>query len=130
MPVRRSSPGARADRRTSRVVVRVVPNRNPMLRIEGTTEVRSGSLFESRDGLGAHEVIVETPIHDQPLHTLDVDHLWRVLWAWRTRIQDLKRDNIFQHHHFQESRTRGWRTTRSLAFAANGISCYPAGAGR
>ena len=75
--------------------VRVVPNRNPMLRIEGNTDVRSGGLFESRDGLGAHEVIVETPIHDQPLHTLDADRLWRVLWAWRTRMQDLKRDPRF-----------------------------------
>lgn len=75
--------------------VRVVPNRNPMLRIEGQMTTRSEGLFESRDGLGAHEVIVETPIHDQPLHTLDTDHLWRVLWAWRTRIQDLKRDSRF-----------------------------------
>lgn len=75
--------------------VRVVPNRNPMLRIEGGTEVRSDGLFESRAGLGAHEVIVETPIHDQPLQALDVDRLWRVLWAWRTRIQDLKRDTRF-----------------------------------
>jgi UDPglucose--hexose-1-phosphate uridylyltransferase len=75
--------------------VRVVPNKHPLLRIEGQTTVRSEGLLESRDGLGAHEVIIETPIHDQPLHTLDADHLWRVLWAWRTRIQDLKRDSRF-----------------------------------
>lgn len=75
--------------------VRVVPNRNPMLRIEGGMDVRAAGVFESRDGLGAHEVIVETPIHDQPLQTLDADHVWRVLWAWRTRIQDLKRDSRF-----------------------------------
>ena len=75
--------------------VRVVANRHPMLRIEGQTTVRSAGLLESRDALGAHEVIVETPIHDQPLHTLEADHLWRVFWAWRTRIQDLKRDSRF-----------------------------------
>lgn len=75
--------------------VRVVPNKNPMLRIEGGLDGRSEGLFECRDGLGAHEVIVETPIHDQPLHMLDADRLWRVLWAWRTRIQDLKRDTRF-----------------------------------
>jgi UDPglucose--hexose-1-phosphate uridylyltransferase len=75
--------------------VRVVPNRNPMLKIEGRPDVRSDGLFESRDGLGAHEVIVETPIHDQPLHTLDEERLWRVLWAWRTRIHDLRRDSRF-----------------------------------
>lgn len=75
--------------------VRVVPNKHPMLRIEGEADAHSSGLFQSRDGLGAHEVIVETPIHDQPLQTLDVDHLWRVLWAWRTRIEDLKRDARF-----------------------------------
>lgn len=75
--------------------VRVVPNRNPILKIEGRAEVRTSGLFESRDGLGAHEVIIETPLHDQPMQALDVDRLWRVLWAWRTRIQDLKRDGRF-----------------------------------
>lgn len=75
--------------------VRVVPNKVPMLRIEGGHDVRSEGLFESRDGLGAHEVIIETPIHDQPLQTLDAEQLWRVLWAWRTRILDLKRDTRF-----------------------------------
>jgi UDPglucose--hexose-1-phosphate uridylyltransferase len=66
-----------------------------MLKIEGRLDARSTGMFESRDGLGAHEVIVETPTHDQPLHTLDEDHLWRVFWAWRTRIHDLKRDTRF-----------------------------------
>ena len=76
--------------------VRVVPNPSPILRIEGGVEVRAGGLFETRDGLGAHEVIVETPQHDQPLHVLESDRLWRVLWAWRTRLQDLKRDSRFK----------------------------------
>ncbi len=75
--------------------VRVVPNKVPMLRIEGGHEVRTQELLESRDGLGAHEVIIETPIHDQPLQTLDAGQLWRVLWAWRTRIKDLTRDSRF-----------------------------------
>jgi UDPglucose--hexose-1-phosphate uridylyltransferase len=75
--------------------VRVVPNRSPVLRIEGGMEVGGEGLFETREGLGAHEVIIETPLHDQPLHGLEPDRLWRVLWAWRTRLQDLKRDSRF-----------------------------------
>jgi UDPglucose--hexose-1-phosphate uridylyltransferase len=75
--------------------VRVVANRNPILRIEGSMELRGDGSFETRDGLGAHEVIVETPLHGVPLHLLPPDHLWRVLWAWRTRLQDLKRDSRF-----------------------------------
>ena len=75
--------------------VRVVANRRPMLRIEGGQDRRVDGVFESRDGLGAHEVVIETPIHDQALHRLDADRLSRVLWAWRTRLQDLKRDARF-----------------------------------
>jgi UDPglucose--hexose-1-phosphate uridylyltransferase len=75
--------------------VRVVPNKHPVLRIEGGMELRTESMFETRDGMGAHEVIVETPLHDQPLHVLEPNRLWRVLWAWRTRLQDLKRDSRF-----------------------------------
>ena len=75
--------------------VRVVANRRPMLRIEGGQDRRVDGVFESRDGLGAHEVVIETPIHDQAVHRLDADRLSRVLWAWRTRLQDLKRDARF-----------------------------------
>ena len=103
--------------------VRVVPNRNPMLRIEGRPDVREHGMLEARDGLGAHEVIVETPIHDQPLHTLDAERLWRVLWAWRTRIQDLKRDArfvsvvVFKNH----GRAAGAR----LDHAHSQLAAYP-----
>jgi UDPglucose--hexose-1-phosphate uridylyltransferase len=103
--------------------VRVVPNRHPLLRIEGGMDVRSQGLFETRDGLGAHEVIVETPLHDQPFHTLEADRLWRVLWAWRTRLQDLKRDSrfasvvIFKNH----GRAAGAR----LDHAHSQLAAYP-----
>ena len=75
--------------------VRVVANRRPMLRIEGHQDRRTQGVFETRDGLGAHEVVIETPRHDQALQDLPVERLWRVLWAWRTRLQDLKRDSRF-----------------------------------
>lgn len=75
--------------------VRVVANRRPMLRIEGNLDRRVDGVFETRDGLGAHEAVIETPLHDQPLQQLPPDRLWRVLWAWRTRLQDLKRDARF-----------------------------------
>ncbi|MDP2054905.1 MAG: galactose-1-phosphate uridylyltransferase [Acidobacteriota bacterium] len=75
--------------------VRVVANRRPMLRIEAHQERRSDGVFEVRDGLGAHEVVIESPVHDQRLQDLPADRLWRVLWAWRTRLQDLQRDTRF-----------------------------------
>lgn len=103
--------------------VRVVPSPHPMLKIEGRMDVKTDGLFESRDGLGAHEVIIETPSHDQPLHLLDASQLWRVFWAWRTRIQDLKRDSrfvsaiVFKNH----GRAAGAR----LDHAHSQLAAYP-----
>lgn len=103
--------------------VRVVANRRPMLRIEGSQDRRLDGVFESRDGLGAHEVVIETPIHDQPLQHLAADRLWRVLWAWRTRLQDLKRDSrfaaavVFKNH----GRAAGAR----MDHAHSQIAAYP-----
>jgi UDPglucose--hexose-1-phosphate uridylyltransferase len=103
--------------------VRVVPNGHPMLKIEGRTDVRADGLFESRDGLGAHEVIIETPLHDQPLHTLDADRIWRVLWAWRTRIQDLKRDSRFSS--VMVSKNHGRAAGARLDHAHSQLVAYP-----
>ena len=103
--------------------VRVVPNRHPMLRIEGGTDVHRDGLFEWRDGLGAHEVIIETPIHDQPLQSLVVDRLWRVLWAWRTRLQDLKRDMRFEAAVVFKNHGRG--AGARLDHSHSQIAAYP-----
>ena len=41
--------------------VRVVPNKFPALRVEGTLDREGEGLFDRMNGIGAHEVIIETP---------------------------------------------------------------------
>ena len=41
--------------------VRVLPNRFPVLRIEGKLEREGVGMFDKLSGVGAHEVVVETP---------------------------------------------------------------------
>ncbi len=77
--------------------VRVFPNRFPALRVEGEL-LRSGEgLFDRISGVGAHEVIVETPRHDTSLAQLSIPSLAEVLRAWRDRIVDLGRDLRLTH---------------------------------
>ena len=45
----------------------------------------------------SHEVIIESPRHEDTLATLDDDGIERVLWAARERVQDLKRDQRFRY---------------------------------
>src|SRR5256884_4151952 len=76
---------------------RVVPNKFPALRIEGELEPSGEGLFDRMNGVGAHEVVIETPRHDASLAGLSVDAVADVLFAFRERILDLKKDPRFAY---------------------------------
>ena len=77
--------------------VRVVPNKYPALRIEGTTDVTMEGMFEGMGGVGAHEVIIETPQHDTHPGLMAPDQLASVLWMYRERYRDLDGDPRFKY---------------------------------
>jgi UDPglucose--hexose-1-phosphate uridylyltransferase len=77
--------------------LRVVPNQFPVLRVEGTLDRRGEGLFDKMNGIGAHEVIIESPKHDTNLATMDDAAIEQVLWAFRERVQDLKQDRRFRY---------------------------------
>jgi UDPglucose--hexose-1-phosphate uridylyltransferase len=77
--------------------VRVVPNKYPALRIEGSTDVTMEGMFEGMGGVGAHEVIIETPQHSAHPGVMPPDHLASVLWMYRERYRDLDRDPRFKY---------------------------------
>lgn len=76
---------------------RVVSNKFPALRIEGDLEPSGEGLFDRLNGVGAHEVVVETPDHTASLATLPVDAVADVLLAFRERMLDLKKDPRFEY---------------------------------
>ena len=76
---------------------RVVSNKFPALRIEGEPEPSGEGPFDRMNGVGAHEVIVEAPQHDASLATMPTDAVADVLWAFRERVLDLKKDARFQY---------------------------------
>jgi UDPglucose--hexose-1-phosphate uridylyltransferase len=77
--------------------VRVVPNKFPALQVEGTLDREGEGLFDRMNGVGAHEVIIETPDHDRTLASMAELEIERVLSAYRDRIQDLKQDRRLRH---------------------------------
>jgi UDPglucose--hexose-1-phosphate uridylyltransferase len=78
-------------------LVRVVPNRAPVLRIEGDLNSRAEGLYDQMSGIGAHEVIIETPDHDKQMADLSLSHLTEVLKAYRVRMLDLRNDSRFRY---------------------------------
>lgn len=75
--------------------VRVIPNKYPALRIEGALESKGYGPYDVMNGIGAHEVIIETPDHDVSLADLSLADITNVLIVWRTRLIDLRRDARF-----------------------------------
>jgi len=76
---------------------RVVSNKFPALRIEGELEPEAEGLFDRMNGVGAHEVIIETPDHRASLATMPLDAVADVLLAYRERVRDLKKDSRFEY---------------------------------
>ena len=62
--------------------VRVVPNRYPAVRIEGRLLATPEGLYDRMTGVGAHEVIIETPEGDRELEELPVNAIAEVLSTW------------------------------------------------
>ena len=77
--------------------VRVFANKYPALRIEGDLRSRGYGLYDVREGIGAHEVIVETPDHHRSMADLTVAEIVNVLKAYRVRLLDLRKDSRFRY---------------------------------
>ena len=77
--------------------VRVVPNKYPALGIEGNLDRRADGMYDRMNGIGAHEVIIETPNHYETFTTMPAKSIENVLGAFRDRIVDLKQDRRFKY---------------------------------
>lgn len=77
--------------------VRVIPNKYPALRIEGDLDPRGYGIYDKMNGVGAHEVVIESPDPYATLQDLPLTHLTDVLATLRTRVEDLSRDKRFAY---------------------------------
>ena len=77
--------------------VRVVPHVDPLYRIEGELGRQAEGIYDKMQPIGAHEVIIESPHHDGKLSQFADEQIERVLWAYATRIADLKKDPRFKY---------------------------------
>jgi UDPglucose--hexose-1-phosphate uridylyltransferase len=77
--------------------VRVVPNLYPALRIEGDLGRRGFGIYDYMNGIGAHEVIIETPLHNKCISQIGPHQALEVIWACRERYLDLMNDKRFKY---------------------------------
>lgn len=72
--------------------LRVVPSKFPILRVEGEIGRHTTGVYEVMRGIGAHEIIIPTPLHGVDLGALPAAVINRALAAWVDRATDLQRD--------------------------------------
>lgn len=77
--------------------IRVVPNKYPALRIEGDLDKKGIGMFDMMNGIGAHEVVIETPKHFEEISDMPESQIEEIIWAWRDRVIDLKKDKRFKY---------------------------------
>jgi UDPglucose--hexose-1-phosphate uridylyltransferase len=76
--------------------LRVVPNKFPALMVEGELSRRGDGMYDKMNGIGAHEVIIETPDHNLDIVDLPLSRITEVMIAYRDRVADLKKDQRFR----------------------------------
>jgi len=77
--------------------LRVVPNKFPAMQIEGNLDKAGIGLFDMMKGVGAHEVIIETPDHNSEIPDRDEKQIRELLWSYRDRSLDLRKDKRFKY---------------------------------
>lgn len=85
------------ERDTPGWTLRIVPNKYPALQIEGDLNPEGEGMFDKMNGIGAHEVIIESPKHDATLAKMPEKDIESLLWAFRDRILDLRRDKRLRY---------------------------------
>ena len=97
-------PGQSSERNVPGWTVRVVANKFPALAVEGNLERQAEGIYDRMHGTGAHEVIIETPVHNATFATLPPTQIKDALYAYRDRMVDLRNDPrlkyvmIFKNH--------------------------------
>lgn len=77
--------------------LRIVPDKFPALQPEGKLDRRGDGLFNKMSGIGAHELMVETPDHYMTLAAMPVEKITDIFKAFRDRIKELKKDERFRY---------------------------------
>ena len=104
-------------------LVRVVPNKFAALRSDGSDRVRHVGLHSARDGFGAHEVIIEAPVHNKDLWEMELGQIESVIEAYRQRYLAFESGEVL--HHVLVFRNHGPQAGTSLAHAHSQLIAAP-----
>ncbi|MGI5912797.1 MAG: galactose-1-phosphate uridylyltransferase [Syntrophomonadaceae bacterium] len=72
--------------------IRTIPNKFSAFKLDGALELKQSGIFESCNGLGQHEVVVETPQHGVEFYELPVEKIKQIYIMLQQRYNHLAGD--------------------------------------
>jgi len=103
--------------------VRVVPNKFPALTPGPPPPRATQGIFQSMEGRGVHEVVIENPDHALELGDLPVTHIREVLRVFQMRIRAIECDLHYQY--VQIFKNKGKEAGASLSHPHSQIVATP-----
>jgi UDPglucose--hexose-1-phosphate uridylyltransferase len=103
--------------------IRVVPNKFPALQPGSPPPKKTNGLYQWMEGVGVHEVIIETPDHKQEMSELPVEHLAQILQVFRLRTIEI--EEHFHHQYVQIFKNKGKEAGASLSHPHSQLIATP-----
>lgn len=103
--------------------IRTIPNKFSAFKLEGELELKKSGIFESCNGLGQHEVVVETPEHGIDFYQLPVDRIKQIYSMLQQRYRELAKDTRIKY--IQIYKNRGLFAGASLEHSHSQILAFP-----
>jgi len=103
--------------------IRVIPNKFPALKRKGKPSYLKESIYEAMNGFGAHEVVIETPIHNKTICFLEKTQIAEIIKTYIRRYKALKKDPNIKY--IQIFRNHGEEAGCSLVHAHSQIVATP-----
>lgn len=86
--------------------MRWIPNKFPAVSVDENSKRKSSAIFKQQSAKGIHDIIIETPNHDEQLWDMDANRLYSLLHIYKERATTLaqvkklklKYIHIFKNH--------------------------------
>jgi len=103
--------------------IRVVPNKFPALQPGPPPPKTVRGPFQWMEGVGVHEVIIETPHHEQEMSELPLEHLAQVIQVYRSRTIHI--EELYHHQYVQIFKNKGKEAGASLSHPHSQLIATP-----
>ncbi|MGB9892883.1 MAG: galactose-1-phosphate uridylyltransferase [Candidatus Saccharicenans sp.] len=103
--------------------IRVVPNKFPALQPGPPPPKKVRGVYHWMEGIGVHEVIIETPEHNQEMSELPLEHLAQVIQIYRSRTIHI--EESYHHQYVQIFKNKGKEAGASISHPHSQLIATP-----